>query len=164
MKRQSWPEYFMNIAYLVSSRSTCLRRSVGAVAVKDRQILATGYNGAPMGLKHCDETGCLRQQMNIPSGQRHEICRGLHAEQNIIIQAGLHGANLAGADLYCTNQPCILCAKMLINCGIKHIYYAEGYPDEMALAMLQEAGIELSHLNFIPPKAGSGALQPTDKQ
>lgn len=150
MERLSWPEYFMNIAYLVSGRSTCLRRSVGAVAVKDRQILATGYNGAPAGLPHCDSTGCLRQQLQIPSGQRHEICRGLHAEQNIIIQAGLHGANLAGADLYCTNQPCVLCAKMLINCGIRNIYFSESYPDELASKMLADAGIKLTQIKITP--------------
>ena len=147
MTRQSWPEYFMNIACLVSSRSTCLRRHVGAVAVKDRQILATGYNGAPSNLPHCENTGCLRQQLNIPSGQRHEICRGIHAEQNVIIQAGLHGANLAGADLYCTDQPCVLCAKMLINCGIRHVYFIKSYPDTMADKMFKQAGIELTRID-----------------
>lgn len=150
MRRMSWPEYFMSIAFMVSGRSTCLRRNVGALAVRDRHILATGYNGAPSGLAHCDETGCLRSQLNIPSGQRHEICRGIHAEQNVIIQAATNGLTLSGADLYCTNHPCVLCAKMLINCGIKHIYYADSYPDEMAARMLAEAEIKTCHMPFAP--------------
>ena len=115
MQRMPWPDYFMNITYLVRERSTCLRRKVGAIAVKDRHILATGYNGAPSGVRHCLETGCLREQMGIPSGQRHEICRGLHAEQNVIIQAAVHGVSIAGAELYCTTFPCAMCSKMLIN-------------------------------------------------
>ena len=146
MERLPWPEYFMSITRLVSCRSTCSRRKVGAVAVKDKRILATGYNGAPAGTPHCLEAGCLRQQLGIPSGQRHEICRGLHAEQNVIIQAAVHGINIYGATLYCTNQPCALCAKMLINCGIKKIFYAEPYPDELAAAMLREAGIPMERL------------------
>ena len=105
-QRVSWPQYFMRIAHLVAERSTCLRRRVGAVAVKDKRILATGYNGAPAGIPHCLEIGCLRQQLGIPSGQRHEICRGLHAEQNVIIQAAVHGISLAGSELYCTTRPC----------------------------------------------------------
>ena len=113
--RASWPRYFMDIAHLVAQRSTCLRRKVGAIAVLDRRILATGYNGAPSGVPHCLEVGCLRQQMGIPSGQRHEICRGIHAEQNVIIQAAVHGISLRGAEIFCTTQPCIICAKMLIN-------------------------------------------------
>lgn len=155
-RRLSWPEYFMNIAYLVSERSTCLRRRVGAVAVKDRRILATGYNGAPAGLAHCREAGCARETMRIPSGQRHEICRGLHAEQNVIVQASIHGVNLAGADLYCTNHPCALCAKMLINCGIRNIFYAEPYPDDLAGSLLGEAGITARRLCFTPPRPGFG--------
>ena len=123
MQRMPWPDYFMSITYLVRERSTCLRRKVGAIAVKDRHILATGYNGAPSGVRHCLETGCLREKMGIPSGQRHEICRGLHAEQNVIIQAAVHGVSIAGAELYCTTFPCAMCSKMLINCGIKHIWY-----------------------------------------
>lgn len=134
----------MAIAFLVSERSTCLRRRVGAIAVKDKRILATGYNGAPAGVRHCAETGCLRQQLGIPSGQRHEICRGLHAEQNVIIQAATYGVNISCADIYCTNFPCAQCAKMLINCHVRHIYYAEAYPDELAAAMLAEAGIAVS--------------------
>ncbi|MDR1777753.1 MAG: cytidine/deoxycytidylate deaminase family protein [Desulfovibrio sp.] len=141
MSRLPWPDYFMNITYLVSERSTCTRRRVGAVAVKNKRILATGYNGAPAGVPHCLDVGCLREQLAIPSGQRHEICRGLHAEQNVIIQAAVHGINIHGAELYCTTHPCVLCAKMLINCGIRHICHAEDYPDELATAMFKEAGV-----------------------
>ena len=141
--RASWPRYFMDIAHLVAQRSTCLRRKVGAIAVLDRRILATGYNGAPSGVPHCLEVGCLRQQMGIPSGQRHEICRGIHAEQNVIIQAAVHGISLRGAEIFCTTQPCIICAKMLINCGVKKIWIAEGYPDELSEKMLDEAGVEV---------------------
>ncbi|SDN93292.1 deoxycytidylate deaminase [Desulfonauticus submarinus] len=146
MERISWDEYYMEIAKLVAKRSTCLRRKVGAIAVKDKRILATGYNGAPTGLTHCLDIGCLREQLNIPSGERHELCRGLHAEQNVIIQAALHGVSLKGASLYCTTQPCLICTKMLINCGIKAIYFAEGYPDELAVEMLKEAKIKFKKL------------------
>ncbi|GAB6110802.1 deoxycytidylate deaminase [Desulfomicrobium escambiense] len=139
--RIPWPQYFMNIAYLVAERSTCLRRKVGALAVKDKRILATGYNGAPAGLTHCLEIGCLREKLGIPSGQRHELCRALHAEQNVIIQAAIHGVSIEGADIFCTTQPCILCAKMLINCRVRAIHFAEGYPDDMSREMLDEAGI-----------------------
>lgn len=154
MKRMSWPDYFMNIAFLVAERSTCLRRKVGAVAVRDRRILATGYNGAPAGLAHCQELGCLRKKLGIPSGQRHEICRGLHAEQNVIIQAAMYGVNIGHADLYTTTHPCVLCAKMLINCGVKNIYIAGSYPDELAEEMLAEAGIRLIKVEFAPPVPG----------
>ena len=143
MQRMPWPDYFMNITYLVRERSTCLRRKVGAIAVKDRHILATGYNGAPSGVRHCLETGCLREQMGIPSGQRHEICRGLHAEQNAIIQAARYGINITGASIYITTQPCVVCAKMLINADIEEIIYSNPYPDELAMSMLREAGIKL---------------------
>lgn len=146
MQRMPWPQYFMSIAHLVRERSTCLRRRVGAIAVKDRHILATGYNGAPRGVRHCEETGCLRQSLGVPSGERHEICRGLHAEQNVILQAAAHGQSIAGAELYCTTFPCSLCAKLLINCGIGKIYYVEPYQDELSLAMLAEAGINLERL------------------
>ncbi len=146
--RLSWPEYFMNIAFLVSERSTCLRRKVGAVAVKDRRILSTGYNGVPRGIEHCASRGCIRVQRNIPSGEHHEICRGVHAEQNVIIQAALYGLILADAELYCTTQPCLICTKLLINCGIRRIICAESYPDEMALEMLKEAGTELVIMPF----------------
>ena len=142
-KRLPWPDYFMRIAYLVAERSTCLRRKVGAVAVRDRRILATGYNGVPTGMRHCAETGCLRQQLGVPSGQRHEICRGLHAEQNAIIQAARYGINITGASIYVNTQPCIVCAKMLINAGIDEIVYQNPYPDELAMSMLEEAGMKL---------------------
>lgn len=138
----------MSIAFMVSGRSTCLRRKVGALAVKDRRILGTGYNGAPIGLAHCEATGCLRQQLNIPSGQRHEICRGLHAEQNVIIQAAIYGISLGGSDIYCTHHPCALCAKMLINCRVNQIYYADTYPDEMAASLLAEAGIHSERIHI----------------
>ncbi len=146
MSRPSWPEYFMSIAKMVAKRSTCLRRHVGAILVKDKRILATGYNGAPRGLRHCEEVGCIRQDGAIPSGERHELCRGLHAEQNAIIQAACHGIQIAGATLYCTNRPCVICSKMIINAGISKIYYEEGYNDPLAAQMLEEAGIELERI------------------
>ena len=129
--RPSWDEYFMAITHLVARRSTCLRRSVGAIAVKDKRILATGYNGAPSGLKHCKEVGCLREEEDVPSGLRPELCRGIHAEQNVIIQAAYHGISIEDSVLYCTNKPCVTCTKMLINAGIEKIYYEEGYPDKL---------------------------------
>ncbi|MEG0217620.1 MAG: cytidine/deoxycytidylate deaminase family protein [Raoultibacter sp.] len=141
--RPSWDEYFMLLATEVASRTTCLRRAVGAVIVKDRRILSTGYNGVPTGIRHCDEVGCLRQQLGVPSGQRHEICRGLHAEQNAIIQAARYGTNIEGASIYITTQPCIVCAKMIINAGITEIVYQNPYPDELSQEMLAESGIAL---------------------
>jgi dCMP deaminase len=143
MIRPSWEEYFMEIARLVARRSTCLRRQVGAVVVKDKNILATGYNGTPSGIAHCSVVGCLRQKLGVPSGERHELCRGLHAEQNAIIQAAKHGVNIAEATLYCTNSPCIICSKMIINAGVKRIVYFEGYPDTLSLEMLRESAIEV---------------------
>jgi dCMP deaminase len=143
LSRPLWPEYFMTIAEMVAKRSTCLRRHVGAILVKDKRILATGYNGAPAGLKHCEEVGCLRQNASIPSGERHELCRGLHAEQNAIIQAAYHGISIAGSTLYCTNKPCVICSKMLINAGIVKIIYEKGYDDPLADQMITEAGIEI---------------------
>lgn len=140
--RPNWDDYFMEIAQVASKRSTCFRRHVGAVAVRDKQILATGYNGAPSGLRHCIEAGCIREQLGIASGERHELCRGLHAEQNVIIQAALHGVAIAGATVYCTHQPCVVCAKMLINAGVVRIVFRGDYPDEMARGMLEEAGVE----------------------
>lgn len=137
----------MELCLLVSRRSTCLRRSVGSVLVKDKRILATGYNGAPSGLAHCLDVGCLREKLNIPSGERHELCRGLHAEQNAFIQASLHGISVKGATLYVTNQPCIICAKMLINAGISEIVIADGYPDKMAMDFLKQAKIKLRTLH-----------------
>jgi len=146
-KRLSWDEYFMQMAELTAQRSTCLRRQVGAVIVKDRHIIATGYNGAPRGLKHCEEKGgCLRQQLGVPSGQRHELCRALHAEQNAIIQAATLGQSIEDGTIYVTHQPCVICAKMIINAGIKRIVVREAYPDEMATEILDEAGIRVIQL------------------
>ena len=132
----------MNITSLVAQRSTCTRRAVGAIIVKDKRILTTGYNGAPSGTKHCLDVGCLREEMKIPSGERHELCRGIHAEQNAIIQAGYHGVSVKDAVLFCTNLPCSICAKMIVNAGIKTIYYESGYADPMSKQMLEAAGIE----------------------
>ena len=140
-QRPDWDEYFLDIAALVSRRSSCRRRSVGAVLVKERRILATGYNGAPTGLRHCLDLGCLREQNNVPSGERHELCRGLHAEQNSIIQAALHGVSVRDATLYCTNHPCVICAKMIINAGVAKVIFREGYSDQLSEEMLQEAGV-----------------------
>ena len=141
----------MEIAHLVKKRSTCLRRQVGAVLSKDKNILATGYNGPPSGTSHCIDVGCLREKQGIPSGERHEICRGLHAEQNAIIQAAKHGTAITGSVLYCTNLPCIICSKMIINAGITRIIYDAGYPDKLGFEMLSEAGIVIEQ--FKPPDA-----------
>lgn len=141
--RPSWDSYFMQIAELVASRSTCMRRRVGAVIVKDKQILSTGYNGSPSGLKHCGEVGCLRQVLNISSGERTEICRAVHAEQNALLQAARHGVAIEGADMYSSVQPCVLCTKMIINTGIKRVIYARPYPDPMAMGIAEESGLEL---------------------
>ena len=147
-KRPSWDEYFMGMAKLTSQRSTCLRRKVGAVIVKDKHIVATGYNGAPSGLSHCAELGgCLREQLKVPSGQRHELCRALHAEQNAIIQAATLGQSIEGASIYITHQPCSICSKMIINAGIERIVVDEGYPDELATKLLAEAGIKVVTLD-----------------
>jgi dCMP deaminase len=143
MARPSWDEYFMEITNLVAKRSTCTRRQVGAILVKDKRILATGYNGAPPGLPHCLDTGCLREQEQIPSGERHELCRGLHAEQNTIIQSAYHGVPISGATLYCTNLPCSICFKMIISAGITTIIYDEGYPDYLTERMLKESTVEM---------------------
>ncbi|MDD6181925.1 MAG: cytidine/deoxycytidylate deaminase family protein [Desulfovibrionaceae bacterium] len=150
MQRTSWLNYFLNITFLVAQRSTCRRRQVGAIAVKDKRILATGYNGAPSGVPHCLDVGCMREELGIPSGQRHEICRALHAEQNVIIQAAINGIDISGADLYCTTHPCALCAKMLINCRIRKIFYVQDYPDELAAQLLREADIALEKARFTP--------------
>ena len=146
-KRPSWDEYFSAITKQVATRSTCLRRKVGAIIVKDKRILTTGYNGAPMGIKNCLDRGtCLREELKVPSGQRHEICRALHAEQNAIIQAAYHGVSIKDSVMYCTTQPCVLCSKMIINSGIKKVYYFIEYPDKLAMELLNEAGIELVKL------------------
>ncbi len=141
--RPSWESYFMGITHLVAQRSTCLRRAVGALIVKEKQILSTGYNGAPCKLTHCSDAGCLREKLNVPSGERHELCRGIHAEQNAIIQAAYHGVSIKDAILFCTHLPCSICAKMIINAGIRKIYYRSGYADLMSQDMLKEAGVEL---------------------
>ena len=142
--RPSWDSYFMKMAELVSTRSTCMRRQVGAVIVQDKHIVATGYNGAPRGIMHCDERGeCLRQKLGVPSGERHELCMALHAEQNAIIQAATSGQTIEGATIYITHQPCIICAKMIINAGIRRIVVKEGYPDQLSVDMLAEAGLKI---------------------
>lgn len=139
--RPSWDEYFMEVASVVAMRSTCIRRNIGALIVKDKRILATGYNGAPSGLPHCTEVGCLREALGVPSGERHEICRGLHAEQNALIQAARYGIAVEGSSLYCTTEPCSLCAKMLINAGIRRIVFREEYPDPLSRELLRGAGV-----------------------
>ncbi|WP_291325829.1 cytidine/deoxycytidylate deaminase family protein [Desulfovibrio sp. UCD-KL4C] len=146
--RLPWPEYFMRITHQVAERATCTRRKVGAIAVKDKRILATGYNGSPSDISHCADIGCLRESLGIPSGQRHELCRGLHAEQNVIIQAAVHGIKLQGCEIYCTTQPCLICTKMLINTGVTAVYFAESYPDELSEAMFKEAGVKFELLQF----------------
>lgn len=142
MDRPDWNQYFMQMAELAAKRSTCLRRKVGAVLVKDKRILATGYNGAPKKLPHCEDTGCLREREGVPSGEKHEICRGIHAEQNLIAQSAVHGVKTEGATVYCTNQPCSICVKLLINSGIKRIYYKDHYDDEFATRLLEQSDIE----------------------
>ena len=141
--RPSWDEYFLSIAELVSSRSTCLRRKVGAVIVKDKRILSTGYNGAPSMIEHCTAAGCIREKLKIPSGERHELCRGLHGEQNAFLQAALHGTSLKDSVLYSTTQPCIICAKMIINAGIREIVIRGDYPDRMAKEFLKKAKVKV---------------------
>jgi len=142
--------YFMRMAELVATRSTCLRRHVGAVIVKEKRVLTTGYNGAPRGLRHCDEVGCVRQQNNIESGTRHELCRGVHAEQNAVIQGAYFGVSIKGATIYTTNFPCVLCAKILLNAGIEEIVYSDTYVDELSKNILNEAGIKIRQ--YTPPK------------
>lgn len=142
-QRPSWDEYFMKLANDVATRTTCLRRAVGCVIVKDNRILATGYNGVPCGLRHCSETGCLREKLGVPSGQRHEICRGLHAEQNAIIQAAKYGIDISGSKIYVNTQPCIVCAKMIINSGIEEIIYQHPYDDELSRQLLEESKIKM---------------------
>lgn len=141
--RPDWNHYFMQIASVVATRSTCMRRQVGALLVLNKRILSTGYNGAPSGLSHCLEVGCLREQLKVPSGERHELCRGLHAEQNAIIQAAVHGVAIKGSVLYCTHYPCALCAKMLVNAGVRSLVLSENYPDALAKELFTEAGIEI---------------------
>ena len=143
MNRPEWHDYFLKITQDVAQRATCVKRKVGAVIVKENRILSTGYNGTPKGFVHCSEETCIRKQMNVPSGQRHELCRGLHAEQNAIIQAAWHGVKISGGVMYCTYQPCVICAKMMINAGIIELIYAGGYPDELAAEMLKESKLKV---------------------
>ncbi len=147
MTRKSKDVYFLEIADLVSSRSTCIRNQVGAVIVKESQILSTGYNGAPKGLPHCEDVGCIRNEMGVKPGERHELCRGLHAEQNAIIQAAYHGVSVRDAVIYCTTRPCSICTKMIINAGIREIVYIEEYKDELAGQLVKEAGLTLRHVD-----------------
>lgn len=156
--RPSWDEYFMEIAELVARRSTCLRRYVGAIIVKNRRILTTGYNGAPSKLAHCNQVGCLRDQLQIPSGERNELCRGIHAEQNAIVQAALYGVSIEGGTIYVTHQPCVVCAKMLINAGIAEIVYNGDYPDSLARDLLTEAGIPIRR-----PQASGEKIPPSEQ-
>ncbi|MEM0157791.1 MAG: cytidine/deoxycytidylate deaminase family protein [Thermoplasmataceae archaeon] len=140
-ERPTWDQYFMRMAFLAASRSNCTRRKVGAVIVKDKNVLATGYNGPPSGTVHCDVVGCIRDELDVPSGERHELCRGLHAEQNAIIQAAVHGVSIRDAAIYVTTHPCVVCSKMLMNAQIREIIYAQGYPDELSELMLLESDI-----------------------
>jgi len=142
-ERPTWDEYFMSIAEMVRQRSTCLRRQVGALVVKDRRILTTGYNGAPKGLKHCSEVGCLRDQREVAPGERHELCRGIHAEQNAIVQAAAFGVSIRDSTLYCTHFPCVLCSKMIINAGIRRLVVRRDYPDDLSRVMLGQAEVEI---------------------
>ncbi len=141
MERPDNDEYFMEMAHLVAKRSTCLRRHVGAVLVKDKRVLSTGYNGSPKGTLHCEVKGCIREQMNVPSGTRHELCRGVHAEQNAIIQAAYFGVSVDGSTIYTTTYPCSMCAKILINAGIKEVVYSEGYVDDLSKNLFAETNI-----------------------
>ena len=145
-KRPNWDEYFLELADLVASRSTCIRRQVGAVLVRNERIISTGYNGAPRGLGHCLDLGCLRESMGIPSGQRYELCRGVHAEQNAIINAAYYGVATQGGILYCTHQPCIICARMIINAGVTQVVHRGDFSDDLAVQFMQEAGIKLVEL------------------
>lgn len=145
-ERPSIDEYFLEIASVVAKRSTCLRNKVGAVIVRDKRILSTGYNGAPSNMEHCLDIGCIRQKNNIASGTMHEKCRAVHAEQNAIIQAALHGVSIAGATVYCTHQPCILCAKMIINSNIKRVVFSTKYPDNDTPEFFRAAGVEMVNL------------------
>jgi dCMP deaminase len=151
----------MNIARLVSERSTCLRRKVGAIAVKEKHILATGYNGAPRNMTDCLELGCRRERHGAPSGQRHELCRGLHAEQNVVIQAAVHGVPIENAVIYCTHRPCVICAKMLINCGVSGVLFAQAYPDPLTESLFAEAGIPLTCLEPSPEPSCRTPITPT---
>ncbi|MFH0815572.1 MAG: dCMP deaminase family protein [Methanobacteriota archaeon] len=145
-KRPTIDEYFMRMAHLAATRSTCVRRAVGAVIMKEKRVLTTGYNGAPKGMRHCEEVGCMREKLRVPSGERHELCRGVHAEQNAIIQAAYFGVSIKDATMYITNSPCSVCAKMIVNAGITSVIYEAGYPDELALEVLNEANVQVRKL------------------
>lgn len=160
-QRPDWDSYFMEIARIVSKRSTCLRRNVGSLIVKDKRILSTGYNGAPIGLRHCIDAGCMRERLKIASGERHELCRGLHAEQNAIIQAAYHGVSISGAYVYSTHLPCSICMKMIINAGIMKILYADGYPDELSLELIDESRIMVEKVG--PDKAATKRQKTEDR-
>ncbi len=151
IKRPLWNEYFMKIAELVSSRSTCLRRKVGAIIIRDNQILSTGYNGAPKNVPHCSVVGCIRAKKEIPPGERHELCRGVHAEQNAIIQAAVNGVSVKGGTIYCTHQPCSICAKMIINAEIKNVYIKDAYPDKLAETMFSDADVNVVLIDYDSP-------------
>ena len=157
MKRPQWDEYFLKIALLVSERATCLRHHVGAVVVINKRLLTTGYNGAAAGTKDCLELGCLRDELKIPSGTQHQICRAIHAEQNAIIQAAVHGVEISGATMYCTHSPCIICAKMIVNAGIKRFVTFVDYPDKQFLALFKEAGVE--YVKLAPPETQIHAVE-----
>jgi dCMP deaminase len=148
----------MDITRRVAQRATCLRRQVGAILVKDKKILTTGYNGAPAGLAHCEQVGCLRERLRIPPGERHELCRGTHGEQNAIIQAATFGVSIRGATLYSTHFPCVLCTKLLINAGVERIVYLSGYPDNLAQQIVREAGLQIYHM------AGQEEVSSSDQQ
>ena len=163
MSRPSWDEYFIKLAVDVAERATCLRRKVGAILVKNRRILATGYNGAPSGLRHCDEVGCIREQRNVPSGERHELCRGLHAEMNAFLQAAVHGVSTQDSALYTTIYPCSLCARMIINAGVKRVVEAGDYPDRLSRELLHEAGIEVEHFD-LQAMAAAGPRPPEESR
>ncbi|MFA4858488.1 MAG: cytidine/deoxycytidylate deaminase family protein [Candidatus Margulisiibacteriota bacterium] len=145
--RPAWDQYFLKITEDVSERATCVKRQVGAIIVKNNRILSTGYNGAPKGMPHCGEVGCLRKEMLVPSGQRHELCRGLHAEQNAIIQAAVHGVSIDGGTMYCNYQPCAICVKMILNAGIKKLVYSGGYPDELAQELMKTSKLEVTKIS-----------------
>jgi len=143
MERPSKDEYFMRMAFLVSTRATCLRRKVGAVVVKEGHVLSTGYNGAPKNMDHCDKAGCIRESMGVPTGERHELCRGLHAEQNAIIQAAFFGVSINESVMYITTHPCTVCAKMVVNSGVMEVVYSDDYIDPLAKSLLLDGGIRV---------------------
>lgn len=148
VERPSWDEYFSQLARMVASRSTCLRRKVGALLVKGERIIATGYNGAPQGIPHCLDVGCLRQERDIPSGHRYELCRGVHAEQNAIINAARYGVSTLGSALYCTHQPCMLCSRMIVNAGVIRVVHQGDFNDELALEVFNKAGVEVVEMRL----------------